>query len=89
MPKIDLTPTREEHARICAYILAAQEGTITPYAFGDYWNYTEAEEEIIFKAWQLWEAYMDFWDSVGVELRDVPKSHRKKAAQVCIAKARS
>lgn len=87
MPKIDLTPTREQHARICAYILAMHSDT-SPYQFGDYWEYTEAEEEVIFKAYQLWDSYTDFWEAAGVELRDVPASHKAKAIKACIAKAK-
>ena len=87
MPTIDLTPTREETIRIYAYILAMQSDT-SPYQFGDYWNYTEAEEEVIIKAYQLWDSYTDFWESVGIELHELASSHRKLAAKACIAKAK-
>lgn len=87
MPTIDLTPTREQTIRIYAYILAMQSDT-SPYQFGDYWNYTEAEEEVIIRAYQLWDAYTDFWESVGYDLHDVPQSHRIKAVKACIAKAK-
>lgn len=87
MTMIDMTPTRAESARICAYILAMQSDT-SPYDFGDYWNYSEAEEEVIFKAYSLWESYQDFWESTDLSLADVPKSHRIKAVKACIAKAR-
>jgi hypothetical protein len=76
--RIDLTPTREEHARITAYIMASHlKGS--PYSFGDYWNYTPEQENAIFATWNALEdinkvyqlAGMDFW-------QDCPIGHKAK-----------
>jgi hypothetical protein len=87
MTTISIAPDRAQHARICAYILAMQ-ADLSPYEFGDYWNYTEAQEELIFRAYKDWDTYCDFWIGVGVEMVDVPKSHRIKAVKACIARAK-
>lgn len=71
MATIDLTPTRSEHARITAYILASHlKGNA--YYFGDYWNYTTAQEDAIFATWNKLEAL-----NVGnFEWTSLPPSHR-------------
>lgn len=76
--KIDLTPTRQEHARITAYILASHlDGT--PYAFGDYWNYTEDEENAIFATWNALEDIEGTYKLAGLSFyKDCPKGHKKK-----------
>ena len=55
MTTIDITPTRSEHARICAYILSRQFD-LAPSEFGDWWHYTPEEEDFIFKAYQVFIA---------------------------------
>ncbi len=55
MTMIDLTPTREEHARITAYIMASHlKGS--PSSFGDNWNYTQEQGEPIFATWTALKA---------------------------------
>lgn len=73
---VDLTPTRAEHARITAYIMASHLKTSIEI-FGDFRNYTELEEDAIFATWNALEkihetyrlAGMDFW-------QDCPKAHK-------------
>jgi hypothetical protein len=55
MATIDITPTRSEYARICAYILSNRWG-ISPSEFGDYWNYTPEEEETLIRLYQVFVA---------------------------------
>jgi hypothetical protein len=76
--KIDLTPTRSEHARITAYILATHTNG-TPYAFGDYWNYTPDEENAIFATWNALEDINATYQLAGMDFyQDSPKGHKKK-----------
>jgi hypothetical protein len=75
---IDLTPTRSQHARITAYILASHlKGS--PYTFGDYWNYTEAEENAIFATWNAIEEVHETYKLAGMSFYDdCPKAHKAK-----------
>jgi len=86
METIDMTPNREELARIYSYVLMTYD--IGNHDLGSYWNYTEAEQDVIIKAWELFEKYTDFWESVGIEMRHVPVSHRTKAVRACITAAK-
>lgn len=86
MPTIDLTPTREQTVRIYAYILASHTDT-SPYRFGDYWAYTEAEEEVIIKAYQLFDAFTDAWEAAGLRIGDIPVGTKKKFINGAIKKA--
>jgi hypothetical protein len=52
---IDITPTRAEHARICAYILC-RNFDLAPSLFGDWYDYTTEQEDFIFKAYQVFIA---------------------------------
>jgi len=86
MPTIDMTPTREQTARLCAYILASHTDT-SPHRFGDYWAYTAAEEEVIIKAYQRWDAFTDVWENAGLEIADIPKATKKKFINAAIKQA--
>ena len=77
MNTIDITPTTEETVRIYAYILAMQADT-SPYKFGDYWNYTPEQAEIIVKAYGLWDKFQEAWEGAGLDLADMPKSIKIK-----------
>jgi hypothetical protein len=78
MTTIDLTPTRSEHARITAYILASHlKGS--PYTFGDYWNYTPDEENAIFATWNALEDIHATYQLAGLSFyEDCPKAHKAK-----------
>jgi hypothetical protein len=60
MNTIDMTPTAEESIRIYAYILA-NHANLSPFDFGDYWNYNEAQVELITKAFN---AYVQLTEAV-------------------------
>lgn len=76
--KIDLTPTRSEHARITAYILATHTNG-SPYDFGDYWNYTRAEEDALFATWNALEGIHETYKLAGLDFwQDCPKAHKAK-----------
>jgi hypothetical protein len=47
---IDLTPTRAEHARVTAYILAGHAGAPVDW-FGKYWELTSIQENALFATW--------------------------------------
>jgi hypothetical protein len=78
MTQIDLTPTRSEHARITAYILASHlKGS--PYQFGDYWNFTKAEEDALFATWNQLEQIHKVYLNGGMDFyKDAPKAHKAK-----------
>lgn len=86
MPTIDMTPTREQTVRIYAYILAGHSDT-SPYRFGDYWDYTEEQEQVIAKTYLLWDAFTDVWENAGFEIADIPKATKKKFINGAIKKA--
>lgn len=78
MTQIDLTPTREEHARITAYIMASHlKGS--PYSFGDYWHYTPEQEDAIFATWNALEAINGTYQLAGLDFwQDCPQAHKAK-----------
>lgn len=71
MRTIDLTPTRSEHARITAYILASHvDGS--PYYFGDYWDFTKAQEDSLFATWNK----LDDLNVGNFTWTSLPKTHK-------------
>ena len=74
---IDITPTAEETVRIYAYILA-NHANPNPNDFGDYWNYTEAESELIIKALNAYHQFTDAWELAGLALKDMPQTVKTK-----------
>lgn len=77
METIDITPTREEHARIIAYILSSHlEGN--PNQFGDYWNLTTREEETLFQTYHHLDCIDETLKAIGMGLYELPKATKKK-----------
>jgi hypothetical protein len=77
MATIDITPTREEHARIIAYILASHlEGN--PNQFGDYWHLTTEQEDALFLTWELLDVIDKGLQAIGLGLYELPKATKKK-----------
>jgi hypothetical protein len=70
---IDITPTREEHARVTAYILAMHAGT-SPSWFGTYWELTGPQQDALFATWNKLDA-LDSGNFLWVKL---PASHKAK-----------
>lgn len=76
METIDITPTREESARIIAYILASHiDGN--PSQFGDYWNLTTREEEALFQAYHHLDSIDETLKAIGLGLYELPKGTKK------------
>ncbi len=76
---IDLTPTREEHARTLVYILGSHmKGT--GYSFGhNFWEYTPEEENAIFDTWKRLDAIDEVYKSAGLSVyHDTPTKHLQK-----------
>jgi hypothetical protein len=70
---ISIKPTREEHARVTAYMLAGHAG-ISPDYFGSYWELTSKQEDSLFATWNKLEAM-----NVGTfDWYSLPKSHKAK-----------
>lgn len=70
---ISIKPTRSEHARVTAYILAGH-ASVNPEFFGPYWHLNEAQEDALFATWNKLEAM-----NVGTfEWYDLPASHKAK-----------
>jgi hypothetical protein len=70
---ISIKPTRSEHARVTAYILAGHAGVNAEF-FGPYWHLNETQENALFGTWNKLEAM-----NVGTfEWYDLPKSHKAK-----------
>lgn len=70
---ISIKPTRSEHARITAYILA-NHASVSPEFFGPYWELSPAQENALFATWNRLEEL-----NVGAfEWRSLPKSHKAK-----------
>ena len=63
---IDITPTREEHARTIAYIFAMHAG-INPEWFGSYWELTTKQEDALFATWNKLDA-LDSGEFMWVKL---------------------
>jgi hypothetical protein len=77
METINITPTREEHARIIAYILASHlEGN--PNQFGDYWHLTAQEEQILFQTWEHLDKIDESLKAINMGLYELPKVSKKK-----------
>ena len=76
MVMIDVTPTRSEHARITAYIMASHlKGS--PSVFGDYWNYTPEQENAIFATWNALERVNDVYKLGGKDFwQQCPPAHK-------------
>lgn len=75
--KIDLTPTKDEYARIIAYVLASHlDGN--PNRFGDYWNMTDDEQNSLFLAYERIDAIDKALEVVGMSLYKLPKATKKK-----------
>jgi hypothetical protein len=86
METIDITPTREEHARIIAYVLASHlEGN--PNQFGDYWNLTTREEETLFQAYHHLDCIDETLKAIGMGLYELPKTTKKKIILEAIRQA--
>jgi hypothetical protein len=70
---ISIKPTRAEHARVTAYILAGHAG-VNPVFFGVYWELTEVQQNALFATFNKLEAL-----NVGTfEWYGLPKSHKAK-----------
>jgi hypothetical protein len=87
MTTIDMTPTAEETVRIYAYILA-NHANLSPYDFGNYWSYTEAETKAIVEAFNAFSAFTDAWEASGALLKDLPQGARTKFIKSAINKAK-
>lgn len=75
---IDLTPTRSEMARTTAYALAMHSDG-SPYEYGDYWEYTEIQENAIFATWNALTPVVDAYKLAGMNYwTDVPKTQKSK-----------
>ena len=76
---IDLTPTREEHARTLSYILGSHMRG-TGYIFGnDFWNYTPAEVNAIFDTWKRLDVIDEVYKTADLSLwHDTPTKHLQK-----------
>ncbi len=76
---IDLTPTREEHARTLAYILGSHMRG-TGYSFGnDFWNYTPEEENAIFDTWKRLDVIDEVYKTADLSFfHDCPEKHKQK-----------
>jgi hypothetical protein len=75
---IDITPTREEHARVTAYIIGSHLRGKN-YSFGDYWNYTRAQEDAIFATWNALESIHNVYREAGMDFwNDCPQAHKAK-----------
>lgn len=70
---ISIKPTRSEHARVTAYILASHAG-VNPEFFGPYWELSTAQEDALFGTWNKLDAL-----NVGeFEWFNLPASHKAK-----------
>ena len=81
MTTIDITPTREEHARIIAYILSSHlEGNPSRVinSDGDYWHFTVEEENALFRSWELLDTIDKGLQEIGLGLYELPKTTKKK-----------
>ena len=57
MRTIDITPTRDEHTRILAYVLC-NVGSL-PMVLADYWEPTEDEHERIRNAYSVYDRFIE------------------------------
>lgn len=77
MTTIDMTPTAEGAVRIYAYILA-NHANLNPYDFGNYWEYTQAESELITQAFNAYHQFTDAWELSGLKLSALPQAVKTK-----------
>jgi hypothetical protein len=81
---IDITPSRAEHARVCAYALAMHSDT-SPYSFGDYWAYTPEQENIIFATYNAVDAIAKAVEATGINFwQSAPKGFKKQVIKSAI-----
>lgn len=73
MQTIDITPTREEHARVTAYILASHAG-LSPDWFGIYWELTGPQQDALFATYNKLQAL----SAGSFSWYDLPASHKAK-----------
>jgi hypothetical protein len=91
METINITPTKQEHARIIAYVLASHldgNPSTVVYDGGDYWNFTPYEEDVLFTAWKWLEDISDSLEAIDIDLWQMNKSARVKIIKQALAKAR-
>jgi hypothetical protein len=92
MATIDLTPTREEHARIIAYILASHldgNPNTVVYDSGDYWHFTAYEEDVLFMAYQWLDAISNSLEVIGINLWEMSKATRQRIIRKALDTARN
>lgn len=70
---ISIKPTREEHARVTAYILASHAG-INANWFGPYWDFTAEQQDALFATWNK----LDAMNVGSFEWLSLPPSHKAK-----------
>jgi hypothetical protein len=87
MNTIDMTPTADEATRIYAYLLA-NHANLSPWDFGDYWNYTEAEAKVINKAFKAYTDLVKAWEVSGLDHADLPQGARTKFIKSAIKTAK-
>jgi hypothetical protein len=88
MTTIDLTPTRSEHARVTAYVLASHtNGSPDFYLGGDYWNATEQQENIAFATFNLVQDVVDALNACGVDFYRQSASFKKTTINNAFATA--
>jgi hypothetical protein len=87
---IDLTPSREEYARIIAYLFSTHlELSPSAVVGGDYWHFTKDEEEVLFTAYGLVNRIAESLETVDFDFyQSMPKGARKRIIFDAIAKAR-
>jgi hypothetical protein len=86
MATIDLTPTREEHARITAYILASHTDQSPAFFLGgDYWNATEQQNNAVFGTWNELQTVIDALDRIGIDFYKQTKTFKKNAINSAFA----
>ena len=77
---IDLTPTRSEHARVTAYVLASHaNGSPAFYLGGDYWNATPEQENAVFGTWNALQTAIDALNAIGVDFYKQTATFKKNA----------
>lgn len=71
--RISIEPSRSEHARVTAYVLANHAG-VSPEFFGPYWELSKAQEDALFATFNSLEEL-----NIGkFEWYKLPKSHKAK-----------
>jgi hypothetical protein len=86
---INIAPDRHETARIIAYVFASHlELAPREVVGGDYWNFTDHEERLLFTAYELVDAIDKAMLAIGKGVYELPKVSRKRIIFDAIAKAR-